>query len=121
MVHPNAQIQENQRHFLLQCPASEREYNASIYRICNAIFIYHQFISNTCLSMLKSFYLEWLERLPPNIRIDMEEKGFYYCKTVLPFTQYVNERKGIDMDDWMKQHLSEDDYIFFKSTSVRSE
>jgi hypothetical protein len=44
----------------------------------------------------------------------MEEKGFEYCKNVLPFTRYVNERSDIGMDDWMKEHLSEDDYKMYK-------
>ena len=116
MIHPNPQIQKKQRDFLLQCPTNEREYHASIFRIGNATIIYHQLASNTSPSMLKSFYLEWLEGLTPNVREDMEKKGFDYCKTVLPFSRYVNERKDIGMDEWMKQHLSEEDYNTYKSS-----
>ena len=112
MIHPDSQCQKKQRDFLLQCPENEREFHAAMFRIGNASFIYHQLANNTSEKTLKAYYLEWLERLPPNIQKDMKKKGFDCCKNVLPFTRYVNERKDIGMDEWMREHLSEKDYNF---------
>ena len=60
--------------------------------------------------------LEWLEGLPESIREDAKSKGFEICKTMLPFTRYINERTDLGMDEWMKQHLPDDDYMYYKST-----
>jgi len=117
MIHPNPLNQKNQRDFLLQCSPTEREYHASIFRIGNAAFVYHQLASETSLTKLKSFYLEWLEGLPSNIRKDVEKKGFEKCRTMWPFARYVNERNDVGMDEWMKKHLSDEDYDFYKNKS----
>ena len=49
-------------------------------------------------------------KLTDNMKKDMQRKGFEACKSILPFTRYVNERCDIGMDDWMKNHLSDDDF-----------
>lgn len=36
--------------------------------------------------------------------------GWILCKGILSFTRYVMEKNDIGMDEWMKKHLSEDDY-----------
>lgn len=48
--------------------------------------------------------------LPEDVRSYMKNKGFELCKGVLSFTRYVMEKNDIGMDEWMKNHLSEDDY-----------
>ena len=40
----------------------------------------------------------------------MEEKGFEECKSVLPFTRYVNERNDIGLDEFLKENLTIQDY-----------
>jgi len=114
MDHPNQQIQKNQEEFLKQCPENERDFHASLFRIGNASIIYHQRANEQNLPKLEIYYLEWLQGLPSNIRASMENKGFEECKTMLPFTRYVNERDDIGMDEWMRNHLSEEDYKFYK-------
>jgi len=47
----------------------------------------------------------------------MKKQGFEACKSTLPFTRYVNERRDIGMDEWMKQHLSEEDYKTYKDST----
>jgi len=115
MVHPDEQIQKKQSDFLNQCPLSEREDHATLFRIGNASYIYHQLAHDTSVNLLESYYDEWLDGLPPNIMKRMKEQGFEKCKSMLPFTRYVNERKNVGMDEWMKEHLSEADYKEYKS------
>ena len=109
MKHPNQNIQINQDKFLEQCPVEDKEFHERMFRIGNAAFIYHKQARLTN-KISEEYYLEWLEGLPYNIKRDMQLKGFEACKSMLPFTRYVNERCDIGMDEWMKNHLSEADF-----------
>jgi len=115
MVHPNEKIRKNQSDFLNQCPLNDREFHATLFRIGNAAYIYHQLACDTSDKMLESYYYEWLDGLPAKIKEYMKEQGFERCQSVLPFTRYVNERTDIGMDELMKEHLSKEDYKFWKS------
>ncbi|MDR2916183.1 MAG: hypothetical protein LBV74_15385 [Tannerella sp.] len=98
------------------CPENEKEFHARIFRIGNAAYIYHQLATSTTNNeTLKVYYQEWLEGLPANIKADMETKEFDQCKNMFPFTRYVNERNDIGMNEWMKEHLSEEYYKDYKS------
>lgn len=116
MKHPNPECQERQENFLKNCPEEEREFHARLFRYGNAAYIYHQMAKRPKNKQsLKLYYEEWLQGLPPNIARDMKAKGLEYCETTLPFSRYINERADIGMDAWMKEHLSEDDYSYYKS------
>jgi hypothetical protein len=115
MQHPDERFQKNQEEFLKRCPEKDREFHASIFRIGNAAYIYHHLAYNTNEKILKSYFQEWLEGLPPHIGDDMKRLGFEECRTHLPFTRYVNERNDIGMKEWMKENLSEEDYNFYSS------
>ncbi|MDR1340419.1 MAG: hypothetical protein LBK58_10260 [Prevotellaceae bacterium] len=65
---------------------------------------------------MKLYFNEWLEGLPANIKKDMKLKGFEACKRMFPFTRYVNERQDIGMGEWMKQHLSAEDYEYYTNS-----
>jgi hypothetical protein len=70
---------------------------------------------------LIKYYEEWLEGLPHNIKVDMQKKGYNACKTFAPYTRYVNERTDIGMDEWMKEHLSEEDFKEWMNVKQRNE
>ena len=116
MKHPDPEIQKNQDNILSQFPESEREYHASFFRICNAACIYHQLPNRHTNQTLKSYYYEWLDGLPATLMQKMKSQGFHGCKDMLPFLRYVNERNDIGMDEFMKAHLSEEDYNSFKNS-----
>jgi len=111
MKHPDKQIQIKQSDFLSRCSPSEKDYHATIFRIGNAACTYHLLASDTSQNTLELYYSEWIESLPKNISDTMQ--GFEECKTMLPFLRYVNERNNIGMDEWMKEHLSGDDYKIY--------
>lgn len=115
MKHPNPDIQKYQAQFLADCPAEQREFHARMFRLGNADYFYHQEASFQQTPTLAD-YEHWLEGLPENIRQVMQTKGFEECKTALPFTRHVMERRDIGMADWMKKHLSEEDYQFWKKS-----
>lgn len=114
MKHPNPKCQRKQEEFLKNCPEEEREEHARFFRYGNAAYIYHQLADEPKnKDSLKLYYEEWLQGLPPKIAKEMKAKGFEYCKTSMPFTRYVNERTDNGMRDWMKEHLSEEDYNYY--------
>lgn len=43
----------------------------------------------------------------------MKSRGFEQCKTVLSFTHFVNEHNNKNMNEWMKEHLSEEDFAYY--------
>jgi hypothetical protein len=110
MKHPDPKINENQERFLKNCPANQREYHAQLFRIGNAVYRYHKKALSINNELAEQYYNEWLLGLPDNIKNHMQKKGFKACKTMLPFTRYVNERNDLGLDVWLKDHLSDNDY-----------
>lgn len=100
MKHPNPKLQSYQEEFLEKCSPKEREYHARLFRYGNAAYIYHQ-LADVAKNKdsLKLYYEEWLQGLPSYIAVDMKKKGFEQCKSLFPFTRYVNERTDIGMDE----------------------
>lgn len=111
MEHPNSKCRIAQAEYLSRLPEEERENKARDIRIGNASYIYHQQAVPIQENRLIMYYKEWLEGLPPNISRHMRMLGFEACKTMIPFTRYVNERNDIGMRDWMKS-------IFHRVTST---
>ena len=118
MTHPLEKCRKEQEKFLKECTENQREFHAAIFRIGNAAYRYHRLAEETSEKILRSYYPEWLEGLPPGIKDDMKKKGFEECRTMLSFTRYVNERNDIGMDEWMKEHLSDEDLNEESTTSA---
>eukprot|EP01029_Cantina_marsupialis_P031095 TRINITY_DN8750_c0_g1_i1.p1 TRINITY_DN8750_c0_g1~~TRINITY_DN8750_c0_g1_i1.p1 ORF type:complete len:123 (-),score=19.27 TRINITY_DN8750_c0_g1_i1:38-406(-) len=122
MKHPLLEKQKSQEEFLKNCPEDQREFHQYMFRVGNASYIYHTQATNAIdEKTLRKYYEEWLEGLPHNIKIDMQKKGFDACKTCVPYTRYVNERSDIGMNEWMKEHLSEEDFKEWLKVKQRNE
>ena len=108
MQHPNKEQREVQAKFLAQLPNEQRQQHARLFRFGNASYIYHK--ESAVLHPTEADFEEWLIALPEDLQSYMKSKGFELCKGILSFTRYVMEKNDIGMDEWMKKHLSEDDY-----------
>lgn len=117
MKHPILACQIEQEEFLKKCSESERDYFARNFRIGNAAYIYHQQAFSEKEEWLRIYYKEWLEGLPANLAVAMKKRGFDGCKSILPFLRYVNERKDSGLRDWMKEHLSDEDYMVYQKSA----
>lgn len=117
MKHPDDKCNQGQSRFLNKLSGEERLWNERMFRIGNAAFVYHSKTNDEEYSPTYEDFLDWLEGLPPNIRTAMEEQGFEGCKTALPFTRHVMERNNVGLNEWMKTHLSNDDFEWWNSTS----
>lgn len=119
MEYPNSKCRIAQTEYLSRLPEEERENKAREIRIGNASYIYHQQAIPIQENRLIMYYKEWLKGLHPNIARHMKILGFEACRTMLPFTRYVNERNDIGMRDWMKEHLSSSDFNYWQKLSER--
>lgn len=117
MTHPDERCNQQQVAFLASCPPEEWEFHAALFRTGNAAYRYHQLAQAhepTEADCRPDDFTDWLAGLPASMRWKMAAKGFAQCKTMLPFTRFVNERRDIGMDAWMQEHLSEEDYRFWE-------
>ena len=117
MKHPDDKCNQSQSKFLDALTGEERLWHERMFRIGNATFVYHSKTNDEEYSPTYEDFLDWLDGLPSNIRKAMEEKGFEGCKTALPFTRHVMERNDIGLDEWLKAHLSNDDFEWWNSTN----
>ena len=56
-----------------------------------------------------------MEGLDEAIRMDMQNKGFENCQSVLSFTRYVRERKDIGMKEFVKEKMGIEEYKKYES------
>jgi hypothetical protein len=63
--------------------------------------------------LLQVYFEEYLEGLPHDgLRRAEKEGGLDKAKTSFSFRRYVLERHDMGMDEYLRQHLSEEDYAF---------
>lgn len=79
----------------------------------NITFRYHS-DAHRCVPTQED-YKEWLEGLPENVRNGMEKLGFEGCKTVLSFTRYVMEKNDIGLEEYIKMHMNNEDFIDYQN------
>lgn len=108
MQHPNKKQREIQAQFLSELPEEQREEHARLLRFGNDSYIYHK--EAKALNPTEIDFEEWLVALPKYVRNNMKILGFELCKDIISFNRYVLEKNDIGMDEWMKKHLSTDDY-----------
>ena len=117
MKHPEEKYNRKQERLLSQLSEEERLFHQRMFNIGNTTYCYHQQVRKTAdgIEPTEGDFAEWLEGLPENMRNDMAARGFEQCKTALPFTRYVLEKHDIGMSEWMRTHLSEEDFHFWQS------
>lgn len=66
--------------------------------------------------LLEVYFDEYLEGLPNDgLRRVEKEAGLDKVKNSFPFRRYVLERHDIGMDEYLRMHLSEEDYAFHQA------
>ena len=69
--------------------------------------------------LLQVYFEEYLEGLPhEGLRRVEKAGGLEKAKQSLPFRRYVLERHDMGMDEYLQQHLSEEDYAFHRSAGA---
>lgn len=109
MKYPNKKQREAIARITADLPEDQREERARLIRLALVSFMYHK--ETEIIEPTQTDFEEWLIALPENERNNMRNLGFELCKDIISFNRYVLEKNDIGMDEWMKEHLSEDDYI----------
>lgn len=107
----------NQKRFLDNLPESEREEPAFLFRVGNLSYRYYM---DLLAEPNEDDYFDWLIGLPPNIASDMEQKGFEACRGMLSLRRHTAERNDRGLTEFMKAHLSEEDYKRWVSNSGKN-
>lgn len=121
MEHPDPKYRKIQEERLSRLSGDERSQTARFYRIGNAVFAYHEQAGRAPENRLIEFYKEWLQSLPAALSHKMAGAGFNACKSMLPFTRYVEERMDCGLTEWMKEHLSQADFAHWRSLEEADE
>lgn len=104
--HPIEHLNANQEKLLSGMSFDDRQFHALFFSYGNATYIYHSAASNPSLEDFE----EWLEGLSEPMRSSFKSEGFEYCTSVLSFTRYVNEKRDVGMDEFVKNLMGEEDY-----------
>ena len=79
----------------------------------------HQAESRSARELLEIYWDEYLEGLPhEGLRRAEKEAGLDHAKKSFGFRRYVLERHDIGMDEFLRQHLSDEDYAFHRSAGA---
>ena len=108
MQHPKKKQRDNQAKILAELPKEKREETARLFRFINASYVYHK--QADALNSTETDFQEWLHGLPKEDLNNMTFIAFGSSKNSVSFNRYLLEKNDIGMDEWLKEHLSEDDY-----------
>ena len=77
-----------------------------------------QIDSRSARELLTIYFEEYVEGLPDDgLRRSEKEAGLDKVKNRYPFRRYVLERHDIGMDEYLRIHLSAEDYAFHRSNA----
>jgi hypothetical protein len=107
MKRPTA-LTEQQQAFLDKQPEAERAFHALMFRVGNAGYEYYH--NPEVVEVTEDDFAQWLDEMPEKMKRTMQAKGFEACQFMLPFRRYVLAKKDIRLEDYLKQHLSPEDW-----------
>ena len=106
--HPNPAKNKAQEAMLAQFPEAEKRFQELFFSYANAVYRYHQ--AAAAHEPSHQDYEEWLEGLPENVSRDMAAKGFEWCRTVLSFTRYVQEKNDVGLEAYVRGLMGDQEY-----------
>ncbi|GAB3715782.1 hypothetical protein GCM10027592_56490 [Spirosoma flavus] len=121
MRHPIEKYNQQQAETLASLPEENREWMARMFRIGNATYCYYNrakelaAYSNEILQVYFEEYLSGIEH--EGLRRAEEREGLQKAKSSFGFRRYILERHDIGMDEFLRLHLSEEDYAFHRSNA----
>jgi uncharacterized membrane protein YgaE (UPF0421/DUF939 family) len=105
--HPDPVLQQRQQAAVENMREEQRDFLARMFRFGNLTYRYYQ---RPEAEPTEEDFKEWLEGLPPNLAAAEREQGFDECRKGFPLRRYALEKSDIGLEEFMRQHLSDDDY-----------
>lgn len=103
--HPLAEKNKEQEEFINSLPEQNRKQHELLFSYGNSTYRYYLGAKGS-----EEDFKEWLQGLDESDRIFFESKGFETCKTILPFLRYVQEKKDIGLNAYVRELMGDDDY-----------
>lgn len=72
-----------------------------------------------CIPTRENFEL-WILSLEEPMKSDFRKKGYELCKGVLNYRRFILEMSDIGMDEYLRYHLSSEDYEYMKNIGKKS-
>ncbi|SDM72015.1 hypothetical protein SAMN05421823_1217 [Catalinimonas alkaloidigena] len=106
--HPDPDCHQEQVALFALAPSHERARRALVFTLSNLKVRYlHRTVSYD--PTLKDYYA-WLAELSAPLRTHMSSLGWEGCQDQPTFQHFVQQRHDLTLDDYLRQHLSEEDY-----------
>jgi hypothetical protein len=112
-IHPDPKCVRAQEDFLANCDPQQRRFHELLFKFGNVSFRYH--LAAKEFEPTLTDWNEWIDGLDEPMKSSFRKQGFDSCRGVLSFTRYVNEKNDIGMEEFVKLHLSADDYLEYRS------
>ena len=61
-------------------------------------------------------YKLWIESLKEPMKSHFKDKGFQNCKGVVNFQRFILELKDESLDEYIKQRLTNEEYIYWTNS-----
>lgn len=116
--HPEAHCNLTQETTITKLPEDQRRFQELFYSYANAVYRYHQ--EAAAHEPTHQDYEEWLEGLPENVSRGMAAKGFEWCRTVLSFTRYVQEKNDVGQEEYVRELMGEAEYKEYRAMREES-
>lgn len=111
--HPLERCNRTQEESIMKLPKDQWRFHELMFSYGNAVYRYHQEAAEHEPSHQE--YEEWLEGLPRNIARDMAAKGFKWCRTLLSFTRYVQEKNDVGQEEYVRGLMGEEEYEEYRA------
>jgi hypothetical protein len=85
---------------------------AALDRATKACISYYQLPE--CKPTKQNFDL-WIKSLAEPIKSDFKKKGFEGCQGILNYKRFILELADIGLENYLREHLSSEDFDFWKS------
>lgn len=106
-VHWDPYLQQKQQAVLESLPEQDREQTAFMFRTGN---VASHFYNESEAEPSEEDFLDWLEGLDVNIARTIRKDGFEKHRRSMPLRRHAAERNDMGLDQYMKAHLSEQDF-----------
>lgn len=104
--HPLEQCNAQQEILINSLPDDQKDFHSLFFSHGNAAYHYY----NLQIDPTEEDYDDWLQGLEGNLKIEMQKRGFEYCKGILSFSRYVREKRDIGLEDFLLNMMGPEDY-----------
>jgi hypothetical protein len=113
--HPLEFYNTQQEFFLQLIPEADMEYHTLKISYSNAVYLYY----NLQLNVSIYDYKEWLNGIKnEKLKREMESEGFEKCRQNYLFLQFIQNKRNIRENDYIRDKMGNEEYIRYKELCI---